>query len=89
MGALEKWQSDQMSILRSSDMDDFKRQFYLITYSEYYPGGGLFDVVRTYDKLDDAIKACSDGSVCICDAACYVFDRLSGTIVFDLYEKST
>jgi hypothetical protein len=68
--------------------DDLKKQFYLISFSEYYPSGGLGDVRATFDKLDDAVKACNDGSVFISSTACYIFDRTLGEVVFDLYASS-
>lgn len=65
---------------------DFKKQFYVFSFPDYYPSGGLADVCATYDSLEDAKKAITDESTHISSSNCYVWDKVSGEIVFDLYE---
>jgi hypothetical protein len=68
------------------DKIDFKKQFFIFSFADYYPSGGLNDVRGTYDTLEEAKQACTDDSIFISDSACFVWDKLSGKIVFNLYE---
>jgi hypothetical protein len=68
-------------------MIDLKKQFYVISYSDYYPQGGLNDVKGSFDTLQQAKEACTNHSIKISDYNCIIWDRLSAEIVFDLYNQ--
>ena len=38
----------------------FLKTYWLFGYNEYYPSGGLMDVIETFDTLDDAISFYED-----------------------------
>jgi hypothetical protein len=35
---------------------DLQKRYYVFTYNEYYPGGGLGDVEATFEDVEEAIK---------------------------------
>lgn len=49
----------------------------VFSYSEYYPSGGLSDVVDSFDNLEDAEKCFAE---CGGDSAT-IFDRINGIIL--------
>lgn len=67
---------------------DFKKRYFIFSFAQYYPSGGLGDVRGTYDTLEEAKNACYDGSIFISSDCCFVWDKESGDIVFDLYERN-
>lgn len=58
------------------DLIDFQKRYYYFALSEYYPAGGLSDVVATFDNLNDALNYYSD----IGDYFC-IWDRIEAKII--------
>lgn len=67
-------------------MKDLTKRYFVFTFGEYYPSGGLNDIEATFDNLNEAKKSCTDGSIFISSDYCYIWDKQTGEIVFDLYE---
>lgn len=62
------------------------KRYLIFTFSDYYPSGGLSDVAASFDTIEEAKKAITDSSIHISLDSCYVWDRITGETIFDLYE---
>lgn len=62
---------------------DLTKQFYLFSFSEFYPSGGLSDIVGAYDSIQEGIAATTDSKIFISNDSCYIFDKLLGKIVYN------
>lgn len=60
------------------------KRFLLFSYSEYYPGGGLGDVVLEFETLEDFNKWLPDT---IPSEHAYLFDCVDRKIVWDMDES--
>ena len=54
-------------------------RYMVFAYSDFYPAGGLSDVVDSFDNIEDAEKCFAE---CGCDYA-IIFDRETGVIISD------
>jgi hypothetical protein len=61
------------------------KRFMVFSFPEYYPSGGLSDVIGDYDTIEEAKEAIEKGDIFISSDFCYVFDREIGEQVFNLY----
>jgi hypothetical protein len=61
-----------------------KNRFFLFSYQDCYPSGGLEDVIKKYDTNDEALKDINDkvlmSNLCSSDNW-YLWDRLEDKIV--------
>lgn len=63
-----------------------KDRYFLFSFSEYYPSGGLSDVRKKYDTLEDAIKDLNDCHLMftlVSSDGWYLWDRLEDKFVID------
>ncbi len=63
---------------------DLTKRFYLFSFSEFYPNGGLSDIQGAYDTFDEAITAYKEADIFISSDACYIFDKELGKRVWDI-----
>jgi hypothetical protein len=55
------------------------KQFMIFSFTEFYPSGGLSDVMESFDDFADAIAYIKGYS----SEYLYIFDRINGEIVYD------
>jgi hypothetical protein len=56
---------------------DLQKRYYVFTYNQYYPGGGLEDVEATFDDVEEAIKFAENAD----DDYVDVFDKQLGAFI--------
>jgi hypothetical protein len=59
------------------------KRFMLFSFPEYYPSGGIGDVLKDFDSLEEAKEFLERPDIHISSDSCYVFDRIEGRIVYD------
>jgi hypothetical protein len=60
---------------------DYSKRFWIIGYYNFYPEGGLNDVLRTFDNTEEMYKSAETDPLCIDfikNGNCYFFDKELG-----------